>query len=393
VTGAVADRDVPDREVEDREVANRDVAERWRAARTPIAIGLLVVLAGVLVAALSDRAERGLLDPAAVDPTGSRAVAEVLRDQGVTVDEVHTAAEVGAAGPAATVLVPFTGLLSESQLAAVRDSAADLVVVAPGAEALAALAPTAGISSVWEPVDVREPGCDLPAARAAGAVELGGELYRADGAVACYPSEGGAALLRLGSGDRTVTLLGAPDILMNGALTNEGNAALALTLLGENPRLLWFLPRPEGPAAGQERSLGELLDPGWVWATVQLGVAAVLAVLWRARRLGPVVTEPLPVVVRSAEAVEGRARLYRRAEAREHAAQVLREASRTRLAPVLGLTEPADPAAIINAVAARAGRPAAAVAALLYGSAPVDDAELVALADELDRVETEVRRS
>jgi Domain of unknown function (DUF4350) len=375
MTGAVADR-----------------RARWRAARTPVGIGLLVVLAGVLLAVFADRAERGLLDPAAVDPAGSRAVAELLRDQGVTVDVARTAAEVRAAGPRATVLVPFPERLADTQLAALRESAADLVVVAPGPDVLAALAPTAGITTRYEPVDVREPGCDLPEAGAAGAVELGGELYGGDGAIGCYPSEGGAALLRV-PGARTVTLIGAPDILVNGALAHEGNAALALALLGEKPQLLWFLPRPEGPAVGQQRSLGELVAPGWVWATVQLGVAAVLAVGWRARRLGPVVTEPLPVVVRSAEAVEGRARLYRRAGAREHAAQVLREASRNRLVPVLGLPEPADPAAITETVAARTGRPAGAVVALLYGSAPVDDAGLVALADELDRVETEVRRS
>src|SRR5919108_401243 len=109
-------------------------------------------------------------------------------------------------------------------------------------------------------------------------------------------SAGGAALLRV-SGSRTVTVIGAPEILLNRALADEGNASLALALLGANPRLLWFLPRPEGPAAEGERSLGELVHPGWVWATVQLGVAAALAMLWRARRLGPVVTEPLPVVV------------------------------------------------------------------------------------------------
>jgi Domain of unknown function (DUF4350) len=369
-----------------------DRRAQWRAARAPVGIGLLVVLAGVLLAVFADRAEQGLLDPAAVDPAGSRAVAELLRDQGVTVDVARTAAEVRSAGPAATVLVPFPERLADAQLSALRESAADLVVVAPGPDVLAVLAPTAEITTWYQLVDVREPGCDLPEAGAAGPVDLGGELYRGDGAVGCYPSDGGAALLRV-PGARTVTLIGAPDILVNGALAREGNASLALALLGGNPQLLWFLPRAEGPAVGEERSLDELVAPGWVWGTVQLGVAAVLAVVWRARRLGPVVTEPLPVVVRSAEAVEGRARLYRRAGARGHAAQVLREASRNRLAPVLGLPEPADPAAIAETVAARTGRPAGAVTALLYGSAPVDDAGLVALADELDRVETEVRRS
>jgi hypothetical protein len=375
VTGVVTDRGV-----------------RWRAARAPIVIGLVVVLAGVLLALLAGPTKPGWLDPGSADPNGSRAVAELLRGQGVTVEVAGTAAEVAAAGPDTTVLVPLGGWLTQAQLAALRDTRADLVVVAPGREVLAALAPAAEITAVNEPVDVREPACDLAEARAAGPVELGGELYRAAGAVGCYPSEGGAALLRV-SGNRTVTLVGAPGILQNGALAREGNASLALALLGANPRLLWFLPRPEGPAAGEERSLGELVDPGWVWAALQLGVAAVLAVVWRGRRLGPVVTEPLPVVVRSAEAVEGRARLYRRTGAREHAALVLREACRARLEPVLGLPQGADPAATAEAVAARTGRPAGAVAALLYGAAPADDAGLVALADELDRVEREVRLS
>ncbi len=371
-------------------VADRGV--RWRAARAPIVIGLVVVLAAVLTALLAAPANRGWLDPASADPNGSRAVAELLRDQGVTVEVAGTAAEVRAVGPGTTVLVPYGPSLTGTQRAALEDTRADLAVVAPGPELLAALAPGAEVTAVYEPVDVREPACDLPEARAAGAADLGGELYRRDGATACYPSEGGAALLRV-SGERTVTLIGAPDILQNGALAREGNASLALGLLGANPRLVWFLPRPEGPAAGEERTLGELVDPGWVWGAVQLGIAAVLAMVWRARRLGPVVTEPLPGVVRSAEAVEGRARLYRRAGAREHAALVLREACRARLEPVLGLPRAADPAAVAEAVAARTGRQAGAVAALLYGSAPADDAGLVALADELDRVDTEVRQS
>ena len=39
------------------------------------------------------------------------------------------------------------------------------------------------------------------------------------------------------------------------------------------------------------------------------------------------------------------------------------------------------------------GRPAADVAAVLYGAEPGDDPALVALADQLDALEAEVRRS
>ena len=75
------------------------------------------------------------------------------------------------------------------------------------------------------------------------------------------------------------------------------------------------------------RPCGDLL-PDWVGPTVlELFIAVVLVAGWRARRLGPVVEEPLPVVVRAAEVTEGRARLYRRAKARDRAANELRRAT------------------------------------------------------------------
>ena len=60
----------------------------------------------------------------------------------------------------------------------------------------------------------------------------------------------------------------------------------------------------EPAPGGQQATFGELV-PDWVAPVVwQLGVAVVLAAWWRARRLGPVVAEPLPVVVRAAETTE-----------------------------------------------------------------------------------------
>ncbi|HVL86336.1 MAG TPA: DUF4350 domain-containing protein [Pseudonocardia sp.] len=371
-------------------------ARLWRAARVPVAIGLAVTLAALVLVLLNGRPARGLLDPASVGDEGSRAVAELLRERGVAVDVARTAAEVAAAGPAATVVIPFPWLLTDRQLDAVRGSAADLVLVAPGPEALAVLAPGVEVAGPpGEPV-VRAPRCAQPDAAAAGPVTAGGEAYRAPTGTACYPGPDGAALVQVTDGGRTVTVVGMPEVFTNGELAEEGNAALALRLLGQHPRLLWYLPGPEGPEAGDERSLTELIPPGWIWGAAQLGIAAVLAAAWRARRLGPVVAEPLPVVVRAAEAVEGRGRLYRRGGAREHAAQVLRAAARARLEPLLGLGTGAEPGALVAAVAARTGRHPAEVGALLYGAAPViiaDDADLVVLAEGLDGIEREVRRS
>ena len=181
--------------------------------------------------------------------------------------------------------------------------------------------------------------------------------------------------------------------MTNAGLLQEGNAALALGLLGERPSLVWYLPGPDDVPEQDQRSFVELVPDGVLLAALQVVIAVVLLALWRARRLGPVVSEPLPVVVRAAEAVEGRARLYRRGRARDSAAAALRETALERLLPLIGLPPGADQRAVIDAVAARAGRPAGDVSVLLYGAAPSDDRSLVHLADDLDALEREVRRS
>ena len=56
------------------------------------------------------------------------------------------------------------------------------------------------------------------------------------------------------------------------------------------------------------------------WIVWQLWLVVVLVALWKGRRLGPLVAEQLPVVVRASETVEGRGRLYRSRRARDRAA-------------------------------------------------------------------------
>lgn len=136
-------------------------------------------------------------------------------------------------------------------------------------------------------------------------------------------------------GDGDTVVLGAPDILYNSRLDEHGNASLALQLLGSRPHLVWYLPSLSDASATDagDQSFFDLLPSGWLWGTLQLFIAAGLAALWRARRLGPLVPERLPVAIRASETVEGRARLYRKANARDRAATALRSTTRTRLAP------------------------------------------------------------
>ena len=369
----------------------------WRRARLPLVLALVVLGAALLVALVASRSARGLLDPRATDGSGSRAIAALLADAGVQVDLVRTTDDaLRRAGPSTTLVVVRSALLQERQVERLSGVTADVVVVEPTAEILDRLVPDVTVNGELD-VTERDPACRLPAAQRAGEAVLGGLAFEATaqpGATTelCYAEGGRAALVRVETARRSVTALGSADPLVNDALAESGNAALALGLLGEHPRVVWYLPSLGDALAGERRSLTDLLPAGWRWAAGQAAIAVALLAVWRARRLGPVVPEPLPVVVRAAEAVEGRARLYRRGRARDRAAEALRTATRARLATRVGLSTRASATEIVEAVAARAGRPPVQVGDLLYGGVPPDDPALVRLADDLDTLEQEVRR-
>jgi Domain of unknown function (DUF4350) len=380
--------------------ATSTTSQWWRRWRTTVAAGALIVLVGLVIAAIAGGGNAGDLDPDAPTHNGSRALAHLLRDQGVDVRRtVGLVATTTQAGPNTTILVIDPDSLSLEQIGELRSTGADLVVVAPDIpEVVAGFLPGAELGGDID-VKTRDPGCALPAAQAAGRSTAGGRTYEVPGGqrvTGCY-ADGDASLLQVVEADgRTVTLLGSGTFLRNDHLVKQGNAALAMDLLGANQRLLWEIPLLADSAAVPKKTLTELL-PNWVTPTfVELAIAVLLVAAWRARRLGPVVEEPLPVVVRAAEVTEGRARMYRRAKARDRAAEELRRATVERLAPLFGMTggaRTADLAALAAAAAERTGRTPEEVSALLYGGIPVDDAALVALADDLDRLDREVRRS
>jgi hypothetical protein len=155
------------------------------------------------------------------------------------------------------------------------------------------------------------------------------------------------------------------------------------------------VPDPNRAAEGDKPliSIGQLL-PDWVGAAERwLLVVGLVLIGWRGRRLGRVVPEPLPVVVRSAETVEGRGQLYRAAGSRDTAAESLRGGAIDRLARRLGAGLRPTPEALAELVARRSTRPASDVHALLYGPPPADDDALVRLARDLDALTREVSGS
>jgi len=359
----------------------------WRRLRLWLVLGVLVLGTTALGAIYQSRTETAPLDPDAASPEGSRALATLLRDRDVTVDEVDDVrkALAVAEGGDVTLLVPFPGLLSTTSLQRLKrlPDSVRVVLVEPDSFTLDDLDAGVAIDDESLVTDAISPGCALPEAVSAGDAELGLFTYTSpERATRCY----GRSLIVTSDDGAEIVVLGAADPLTNERLDVEGNAALSLGLLTDHKRVVWLLPNAPEPQSGRPATLGEILPP-WVGATtLLLVVAAFLAALWRGRRLGPPVAEPLPVVVRSAETVEGRARLYRRARATAEAYEALRAGAFARLLPAIGLGTEPDYRAVVEVVADRSGRPTAEVYAVLYGPPPVDDAGLVASADLLDTV-------
>ncbi|MGK5521582.1 DUF4350 domain-containing protein, partial [Micromonospora sp. URMC 107] len=297
--------------------------------------------------------------------------------------------------------------------------------------------------------DARGLPCPLPELRGLGRAAVGLQRYAvAPGASApvrfCF-ADGLALLSRV---PESTVAVGASDPFRNDRIDEWDNRAFATALLGGPGRVVWLdLDGPEpppvfgdgssgspawsptpggstgngGPGSGTGTGTGDERPggpggesdddseegdestsradrpeppnplwsafPGWLWALLaQLAVAALLAAFWRARRLGPPAVEPLPVTVRSAETVLGRARLYEKAGARGVAARTLRAAALDRLTPRLHLPPTAPPADVAAAVAARTGDDPRWTDEVLHGVEPETDQELLDLARALDRV-------
>jgi hypothetical protein len=372
-----------------------DVGKLWRAARLPILIVVVALALVALLAAVSTSSDNPL-DPRSTAPSGTHALAVLLDGRGVSVAVPDTSSGlIGAARSGETVVLADPGAVSLSLLHALASTTATVLLVGPENRELGAFGVPATLNNITSGV-TPGPGCALPAATVAGSIEFIGDLYATrSGATGCYRAAGDAALVvdRRATGGRTV-VLGGGSLLSNADLGKSGNAALALGLLSGSSRLQWLPPGDLGGAlaSSDRRGLFRLLPSGLDWGLVQLAVAVIVLALWRARRLGRPVVEPLPVVVRAAETVEGNARLLHAANARATAAAALRTATRRRVAAAVRLDPDVDPAALVSVVAEHTGQPAPSVHALLYGADPRDDPALVGLAGELEALEAAVRQ-
>lgn len=363
------------------------VAKTSRGSRRPLLIGLamLVVLVAISVLARDNADLDKPYDPRNPGRFGAQAVARVLDQHGVDVEIARGQAalldkEIDAD---TTVVVTNPAELGESTLDELRDHArsAGALVVVGDAEVIGSLFDI----KAGEPISGSSPAdCDLDLARGLVVRSYGEPGLDADG---CFGTGGSAALVRHDG----VWLMSSPQSMANGYVLESDNGALALRLLGQERRLVWYVADAADTPASDGVSLSALLPP-WLVPGLWLLVAGVVALtLWRGRRLGPLVTEPLPVVVRAAESTRSRGQMYHRTRDRLHAGAVLVDASRRRLVETLRLPRRTTLDSLVGAVAARTGRDPREVYELLDVPLIGKDSQLVELGQHLTQLENEVR--
>lgn len=395
-------------------------ASRRRLGLAAIIALLLAALA--LVVAATSGSGGAPLDPQDRGEHGSSALAQALTRRGMTVERVPDAAALSAAevDGGTTFLVAASSpdpTTTRALVEAVRN-AGRVVLVEPDADLLRALDVPARPAGTVR--DRLRAGC-----WAAGISEqdrLAGNtmLYRpqeSDRVTTCFtpprdadtgrPSTGeqdetpGGAYVELprrGDGRPETVLVGSPDVFTNVGVTSLEQSGVATAALVHGERIVWFLALPAPGEDGATSGGGDggrggdtPVPPAFGPSVVLLFAAAATACLWRGRRLGRLVTEPLPVVVHALETTRARAALYQRSGDATGALAVLREAALADLRRSVRLPPTADARLVAHTVAPLVGEDERAIEALLT-RVDIGPADLPEHAAALSRLRRKARQ-
>ena len=379
----------------------RRTRPRWL---TPLIL-VTVLLAAIMAMTMLTPDRQGSdedLDPANPAGSGAQALAHVLVDHGVNVTVVRNQRELldQRVDSATTVVIPRTDQLSGRTAEVALDhvaAAASVVLLDPDPDVTKGM----GLPVDSHLTDLEDATAGCQGAPIGEGFRLG-QAHRAylptrgeSAATTCFPdkSDGGGAMVTLAAiaGRPRLTLLGDTSLIANRTILQADNAAIALRLFGHTDRLIWYVPSVADIAAADSTSRS--IAPSWLQPGAVLAASAfVLLCLWRGRRLGRLVTEPLPVIVRAVETTESRGRMYRKSRDRARALAVLQLATRRRLAAYLGLSPSSPVGSVAAGAAAVSGRSYHDVLDQLSSPAAHDDSSLVELANALVSLEKEVRR-
>ena len=325
---------------------------------------------------------------------GARALAQVLGDHGVSVREVGAkgASEVG---DDTTLVVIFPTRMSDSVAKAI-ETRANVVYVGLEEEYDSSAPYLGGLRAKrdWHSSHVVTARCNSETATRAqsltsSAYAVSGSSSGANGWALCFPGDDDSyAYAEKVESGRFRAIIPDSLRLRNRAITDEGNAALAINAIGRTSKVAWYSPQATDTLGHGKDDSAEApyLAPAFL---LTIG-ACLIAAIARGRRLGPLTPENLPIEVPASETIIGKARLMRSQRAYEHAATALRSASATRIATVLGIAHTGDREALTRAIEQR-GLLTSRSTALLWGPPPTSEKELIRLAHDLDALEKEIR--
>lgn len=351
------------------------------------------------------------LDPENPTPEGTKALAQVLGQEGIKVTIVRTIAD---AAELATDAEPTTLVITDYYRAAYYNSNSGMDEVInsyPDVVVLGALSMPDEMTQEFQvdytsfetevTFDAKCPSAVVGQARTISTANS--QVFRlSPGSVSnearmCFVRDGVGLLAhtRLASGTN-IDVVADEMAFTNGAILRSDAAALALTLMGRHPHLVWLSLDPDSVYDDEEEEEnaapeGQAFLPPWFDSFRGLLVwSGLVAMMWRGRRLGRLVIEPLPVVVKAIETTLARGRVYHKTHATERSLLALQQATARRLAQRLSLPANAPLAQVSDATAVAANRDPSQVWEML--SAPVhSEQEMVSRAQGLATLEEEVR--
>lgn len=369
--------------------------------RAPLIVLGVVCLIIFGVWLVGDPVSHRPLDPRSHDPAGTSALVRLLDELGA-----DTSLDVRDLDAGTDTALLLWDTLDNAETERVADWVRDggtLVVTDP---ASSFAPPGGGFDAVFEagmevteddePVEVDAGTCDIApfVEQDIDTLAVWGGPVRFDvsgGDQSCFGDSDQAFVAATELGDGHLVAFGGSGTIINRTLDEADNA----------PAIAGLLAPREGTSVGvldlREARLGsgdqQLWDVAPTWAkrvVAQLGIAFLVYVLWRSRRLGQPVAEAQPVKVAASELVAATGGLLERSGSPQYAADVLRTNLRRDLMVRLGLPRGLPPEAFVEVVAARTQLDAAQLQAAL-GPGPVSsDADLVTVARLIDFVRKEV---
>ncbi|MEE3851963.1 DUF4350 domain-containing protein [Gordonia sp. LSe1-13] len=410
-------------------VATGGRAGGWRMAGWTLLAVVVVATLAILAALVGDSpgdAPTERLDPQNPGAIGAGALAAVLDDRGVAVTVARGQNDLLAEprpGSNTTVVIGATDELGDTTAREFLDhvrGAGRIIVVAPTMRGLGLLDLPVATGSAIGITDAVDADCITDDIARDDMILHDVDGYQVVGesiaATSCFTVDDVSGVVRLdATSTRPEVLVVSGQFLQNDQITRFDNAGVAVRTFGNSDRLLWYLPSFDDTLTTPDVQDEPSDVPLAVGPLVLLAFFGLIALMfWRGRRFGPLVSEPLPAVVKAIETTQARGRMYHKARADDRAAGQLRIHTLERMSRHLGLpfdaarasrdlddagdfggVGPPTPAvlAIVAAAAQASGHDPRHVHALLAGPLPQTPEQLVQFTSELTALDQEVRRT